>query len=79
MDNINRTTYRLPSHWIDPLFNDDYSGFSDEEEKAVRDFLSSVDGHAADIVEDSENFHHTNDAGTLPCICSEYVFTLPNQ
>jgi len=74
MDN-NQTTYRLPSHWIGPLFNDDYSGLSDTEEMEVRDFLVSVNGHAVEIVEDSKNFYHSNDARTLPCECYDYVFS----
>lgn len=74
MANKNQTIYRLPAHWIGPLFNDDYSGLSDKEEKEVRDFLQSVKGHAVDIIEDSKSFYHTNDACTMPCECCDYVF-----
>lgn len=68
--------YRLPSYWASAIINGDYSGLDDNEEKAVNDFLSSVNGSAIDVDFSTEGFYHCNDAGTLPGECVEYIFTM---
>lgn len=50
--------YVIGEHFLSALINDDYSGLSDDDEKALDIWLESLDlpqGHW-DIVEDSHNF-----------------------
>jgi hypothetical protein len=51
--------YALCDYFLPALINDDYSGFDDYSEAAIREWLESVpaDGHW-DVVEDSGNFRY---------------------
>jgi len=77
METTNQITYRLSAYWIGALFYGDYSGLTDEEEIEINEFLKTAEGHAVDIVKESKGFYHSNDAGTLPCDCYEYIFFNP--
>jgi hypothetical protein len=35
-------TYTIAAHWLAPIFNSDFSGLSDEEEKQFFDFLETA-------------------------------------
>lgn len=69
-------TYLLPVYWASALFNDDYSGLNEEEERQIKDFLQTSEGRPASVDFDTEGFYGHNDAGTLPGNCAEFIFLI---
>lgn len=69
-------TYLLPVYWACALVNDDYTGLSDEEEKQIKDFLKTTEGHPVSVDFETEGFYRHNDAGTLSGNCAEYTFLI---
>lgn len=78
-DEFGLDCYRLPHHWLGALFNDDYSGLTEEEAGEVKKFLSTVDGNIYDFDEKSIDFSATNDAGTKACECADFYFENNNN
>ena len=71
------TTYVLPAHWASALINADESGMSDEESRALNDWLRDTNaGYCVDCSDESE-FRHTHDADeyALAGDCLTFTFT----
>lgn len=73
-------TYLAPASWAPALINDDYSGLSDEEVKAVEAFIELIGGGYlvidADVDDDSVNFCYWHDANSVypyAADCIEYT------
>lgn len=66
--------YRLPEHWIGALFNDDYTGLSDEEEQEIRNFIERKGGWAVDVDLENKVFCPYNDANSIPDVCMDFIF-----
>jgi len=56
-------SYILPQHWACFLFNDDYSGYIDEDLKEIEDFCKGL-GPCIDMTDENE-FSWTNNANNL--------------
>ena len=68
--------YHLPVYWACALVNDDYTGLSEEEQKQIKDFLETSEGHPVDVDFETEGFYRHNDAGTLPGNCAKFIFLI---
>lgn len=71
---MQKIIYRLPIYWACPLINDDYSGTDDKGEAEIRQFLEKAEGRPVDVDFTTEGFYRTNDAGTLPGDCADFLF-----
>jgi hypothetical protein len=56
--------YAICDYFLPALINDDYTGFDDDGEAAIREWLEEVpiNGHW-DVVENSDNFRHCDITG----------------
>lgn len=73
-------TYLAPASWAPALINDDYSGLSDEEVKAVEAFIELIGNSYftvdADLDDNSVNFCYWHDANSVypyAADCIEYT------
>lgn len=71
---LETTTFILPSYWASYLVNGDTSGLDDSEQADCDAFLKTVPEWRCCSCEGESFFSHSNDAGTLPGDCLEYVF-----
>ena len=73
---IETATVLLPAYWASALINDDFSGVSDEEEDAIRQFLADYsDWYVADCNEGVEftPWHDAKKYGVLAGDCLTYT------
>lgn len=68
--------YVIPSHWICPLVNDDFTGVDDNEEEIIRQFLLDLgERYLFTVPEDEDSYftrcHDARDYGVLACDCME--------
>lgn len=69
--------YDLPSHWASAIFNGDYSGLSDAEEKEIDAWIAdNVPAWTAADVSECSFFKHRPDSGGLACDALRYTFVL---
>ena len=71
---IQNITYRLPVYWTGALINDDYTGLTHAEEQEIRSFLAKAEGYPVDVDFTTVGFYRSNDAGTLPGNCADFIF-----
>ena len=69
-------TYTLPDFWACPIFNDDWSATTDEEDKEIKAFLEAraKDGYYPTECSEESFFKWSNDATSLGGNCLEYTF-----
>jgi len=76
MKNTETVEYLLPEFWASPLISGDYSGLSDEDDKALDAWLAANDpGYCIGCSEESE-FAWKHDASkyVLACDCLTFTF-----
>lgn len=81
MENIedNSIIYWLPTYWAAHIFNDDYSGLSDDEENQIREFLENIEGHLVSADFEQEEFTPFPDAGQKACDCIPFTFYIQTE
>ena len=78
-------TFDLPSHWASALINGDYSGYGDEDVKAIDAFTDWMvaeyskcwcltDGYSDESSDDFRRYHDASRFGILACNVSEFEF-----
>jgi len=69
------TEYTLPAFWASALINADYSGLSDEEEKALNAWLDAEKPGYCVGCSESEEFCWRHDASDFALACDCLIFT----
>ena len=79
---INTIECLIPNHFLPALFNNDYSGLNDDDDKGLTDFLLDCRVefgacfHAIGIIEDSGfcTWHDLQEYSSGACECSTITF-----
>jgi len=69
-----QTTYRIPSHYLVALINDDYTGLTDEDEKELNEWLERVQPGHATCPDGEPFFAYRNDINSLGDDCYDVIF-----
>ena len=76
----------LPTHWLTAIFNDDRSGFTDEDEKQYNAFIKDMNSqhcywNELDCTDEPHfmTYHDARKYGVLACDVVTVTFTVPEQ
>jgi hypothetical protein len=76
----------LPSHWLTAIFNDDQTGFTDEDQEQYNEFIKDMnsqhcDWHELDCTDEPHfmTYHNAKKYGVLACDVVTVTFAVPEE
>jgi len=83
---MTRLKMYLPTHWLTAIFNDDRTGFNDEDEEQYDAFIKDMnsqhcDWHELDCTDEPHfmTYHDARQYGVLACNVVTVTFAVPEK